>query len=101
MLVGPLTLTPEGGTYRFDGEVLVDALIGRRILGTVDWQPLVRARQDSEPAAPGLETPSGQLLKHVDSDGAPSILVAAVAASSLMSVETRGFRVQPAATCSR
>jgi hypothetical protein len=38
------------------------------------------------------------LLKHVDSDGDPSLLVAAVAASSLMSVETRGFRVQPAAT---
>jgi hypothetical protein len=28
----------------------------------------------------------------------PSLLVAAIAASSLMSVETRGFRVQPAAT---
>ena len=42
ILVGPLTLTPEGGTYRFEGELLVGALLR----GSVDLQPLVRARQD-------------------------------------------------------
>ena len=42
-LVGPLTLTPEGRTYRFEGELLVGSLLR----GSDDLQPLWRARQDS------------------------------------------------------
>jgi hypothetical protein len=42
-LVGPVTLTPDGGTYRFEGELSVGSLL----CGSDDLQPLVRARQDS------------------------------------------------------
>ncbi len=50
MLVGPLTLTPVGRTYRFEGELVVGSLL----LGSNELQPLWRARQDSNlrPSAP-------------------------------------------------
>ena len=47
VLAGPLVLTPEGRTYRFEGEPLVGSLL----LGEVGLLPLWRARQDSEPLA--------------------------------------------------
>ena len=51
-----------------------------------------------EPATPGLEDRSSQLLKDADFHGAVRLPVAAFAARALKPVESCGFRVQPAAT---
>jgi len=48
VLVGPLTLTPDGGTYRFGWELLVGSLLR----GSDDLQPSWRARLDSNQRPP-------------------------------------------------